>query len=91
MLPYRYLAEFLKLCLEKAQDIRTGTGDCGKNFHGGIAVLVCPMVKLNPELTCHGVERGLHVNPCGGEGVAKAWYVQLVSLENQFSDHMCLL
>ena len=41
-----------------------------------------------PELTCHGVERGLHVNPCGGEGVAKAWYGQLVSLENQFTDHV---
>ena len=44
-----------------------------------------------PELTCHGVERGLHVNACGGEGVAKAWYGQLVSLENQFTDHVSAL
>lgn len=43
-----YLAEFLKLCLEKAQDIRTGTGDCGEIFHGGLTVLVCLIVKLNP-------------------------------------------
>ena len=44
-----------------------------------------------PELTCHGVERGLQVNPCGGEGVAKAWYGQLVSLENQLTDHASAL
>ena len=41
-----------------------------------------------PELTCHAC---LHVNPCGGEGVAKAWYGQLVSLENQFTDHVSAL
>ena len=35
-----------------------------------------------PELTCHGVERGLHVNPCGREGVAKAWFGQLESGES---------
>ena len=44
-----------------------------------------------PELACHGVGRGLHVNPCGGEGVTKAWYGQLVSLENQFTDHVSAL
>ena len=87
MLPYISLAEFLKLCLEKAQDIRTGTGDCGENFHGGFV----PSSSSIPGLTCHGVGRGLHVNPCGAEGVAKAWYGQLVPLENQSTDHMCLL
>ena len=35
-----------------------------------------------PELNCHGVERGLHVNPCGGEGVAKVWYGLSVSGES---------
>ena len=44
-----------------------------------------------PELTCHGVGRGLDVNPCGGEDVAKAWYGQLVSLENQLTDHVSAL
>ena len=45
---YIYIEEFLTLCLEKAQDIRSGTGDLGENFHGGLAVLLCLIVKLNP-------------------------------------------
>ena len=39
------------------------SGDCSENFHWGLAILVSLIIKLSPELTCHGVGRGLHVNP----------------------------
>ena len=54
----------------------------------GLLSWFVPSSSSIPKLTCHGVGRGLHINPCGGEGVAKAWYGQLVSLENQLTDHM---
>ena len=43
-----------------------------------------------PELNCHGVERGLHVNPCGERVLQKCGMV-LVSLENRFTDHVSAL
>ena len=32
-------------------------------FMEGLAILVSLIIKLSPELTCHGVGRDLHVNP----------------------------
>ena len=37
------------------------SGHCGENKHRGLAVLVGLIVKL----TCHGLGRGLNVNPWG--------------------------
>ena len=54
----------------------------------GLPSWFVPSSSSIPELTCMGWEG---VNPCGGEGVAKAWYGQLVSLENQLTDHVSAL
>ena len=47
-----YLAEFLKTCLKKAQNIHSEpggsrvSGDFSENFHRGLAVLVGVIVKI---------------------------------------------
>ena len=81
-------AEFWKTCLKKAQIFAQkpgDSGDCGENSHRGLAVLVGLIVKLpwgGKGPTCQSL---------GEKAAAKAWYGQLVSLENQFTDHAGLL
>ena len=61
-----------------------------KNIGGLLSCLVSLSSSL-PELTRHGLGRGLHVNPWGAEGAGKAWYCPLVLLwESQCTPHVCL-
>ena len=81
-------AEFWKTCLKKAQIFAQkpgDSGDCRENSHRGLAVLVGLIVTLpwgGKGPTCQSL---------GEKAAAKAWYGQLVSLENQFTDHAGLL
>ena len=81
-------AEFWKTCLKKAQIFAQkpgDSGDCGENSHRGLAVLVGLIVKLP------WGRKGPTCQSLGEKAAAKAWYGQLVSLENQFTDHAGLL
>ena len=58
---------------------------------GGLLSWLVSLSSSVPELTRHGLGRGLHVNPYGGEGATKAWYCPLVLLwESQCTRHVYL-
>ena len=69
-----YLAEFLKTFLKTGQKFRTGFAQVSHRFlvtavRKNIGDLLSWLVSLSssvPELTRHGLERGLNVNPQGG-------------------------
>ena len=67
------------------------SGDCGENFYGGLALLVGLIIKLSPWANLPWGGEGRPCQSQVGEGAAKAWYGQLVSLENQFTDQVCAL
>ena len=65
-----YLAEFLKTFLKTGQKFRTGfaqvSGHCGEKNIGDLLSWLVSLSSSLPELTRHGFERGLKVNPYGG-------------------------
>ena len=67
------------------------SGDCGENFHRGLAVLVGLIVKLSPWATLPWAREGPPCQSLRGKGAAKAWYGPLVSLDNQLTDHVSAL
>ena len=64
------------------------SGDCGENFHRGLAVLVGLIVRLSPWATLPWAREGPPCQSLRGKGAAKAWYGPLVSLDNQLADHV---
>ena len=67
------------------------SGDCGENFYGRLAVLVGLIVKISPRANLPLGGEGPPRQSLGREGAVKAWYGQLVSLENQFTDNVSAL
>ena len=67
------------------------SSDCGENFYGRLAVLVGLIVKISPWASLPLGGEGPPCQSLGGECAAKAWYGQLVSLENQFPDNVSAL
>ena len=55
----------------------------------GLTILFVSLSSSVPELTSYRVE-GTSMSIPREEDAAKAWYGQLVFLENQFTDHVCL-
>ena len=58
-----YIAEFLKTYLKMGQNIARFLVAAVRKNIGGLLSWLVSLSSSVPELTCHGLERDLHVNP----------------------------
>ena len=73
---------------QEPRDIIQASGHCGENFRRGLAVLVGRIVNLSRGANLPWGGKGPPCQSLAREGAAQAWYGPLVSLENQFTEHV---